>query len=97
MAAPEHGSTSSHSQPAEQPVDTVGGPPAGPQAAASGLGHMPHELPASPLFEDDELARFQSDDHQAGRAIGKMLASFFFYTVVVMSIVVWWTISTLSD
>ena len=46
---------------------------------------------AEPIFEREELARFDADDTQAGRAIGRMLALFFFYTVVIMSFISWWT------
>ena len=38
-----------------------------------------------------QIEQFDADDGDAGRAIGKMLASFFLYTVIVMLIVAWWT------
>lgn len=49
-----------------------------------------------PLFDENELAEFESDDQHAGRAIGKMLSAFFLYTVIVMTIVALWTLRSLS-
>jgi hypothetical protein len=64
--------------------------------------HQPHESGVAaaeitgPLFDEKELAEFESDDHHAGRAIGKLLAGFFLYTVIVMTIVALWTLKSLS-
>jgi hypothetical protein len=52
-------------------------------------------LPAAaedPLFTQQEILALDADDGDAGRSIGKMLASFFLYTVCVMLIVAWWTV-----
>jgi hypothetical protein len=46
--------------------------------------------PASP-FTERQIEQFDTDDGDAGRAIGKMLATFFLYTVIVTLIVAWWT------
>jgi hypothetical protein len=43
------------------------------------------------LFTDQQIEQFEEDDGDAGRAIGKMLATFFLYTVIAMSGVAWWT------
>jgi len=55
-------------------------------------GHLPATaaVPAVP-FSERQIEQFDADDGDAGRAIGKMLASFFLYTVIAMSIVAWWT------
>ena len=45
------------------------------------------------LFNRAELKHFDSEDRQAGGAIGKMLALFFLYTVIAMSAVAYWTFS----
>jgi hypothetical protein len=72
-------------------------------SASHGDVHQPHESGVAvaevtgPLFDEQELAEFQSDDRHAGRAIGKLLAGFFLYTVVVMTIVALWTLASLSD
>lgn len=42
-------------------------------------------------FLPEEIQRFDKDDGDAGRAIGKMLSLFFLYTVIAMSAVAWWT------
>lgn len=47
-------------------------------------------VPAVP-FTEQQIDQFDADDGDAGRAIGKMLATFFLYTVIVMSGVAWWT------
>jgi len=49
------------------------------------------DTPAEALFTEAELAQLDADDEDAGRALGKMLSSFFLYTVVAMSLVAWWT------
>ncbi|WP_437231130.1 hypothetical protein SH661x_002385 [Planctomicrobium sp. SH661] len=36
-------------------------------------------------FSPSDLKQFDSDDAEAGRAIGKMLSLFFLYTVIAMS------------
>ena len=65
--------------------------------------HEPHESGVAtaeitgPLFDEQELADFESDDHHAGRAIGKMLSAFFLYTVIVMTLVALWTLRSLSQ
>ena len=43
------------------------------------------------LFSRRELDQFARDDEEAGRRIGKILATLFIYTVVAMSVVVVWT------
>ena len=57
-------------------------------------GHSPATAavvaPAVP-FSERQIEQFDTDDGDAGRAIGKMLATFFLYTVIAMSIVAWWT------
>ncbi|HEV8001037.1 MAG TPA: hypothetical protein VGP63_14220 [Planctomycetaceae bacterium] len=54
-----------------------------------------HDDPPSPgeggPFSEQQIEQFEEDDGDAGRAIGKMLATFFFYTVIAMSLVAWWT------
>ncbi len=42
-------------------------------------------------FTEEQIDQFDADDGDAGRALGKMLATFFLYTVVVMIIAAWWT------
>ena len=42
-------------------------------------------------FSDDEIRQFEAADTEAGRQIGKILASLFVYTLIAMSIVTWWT------
>lgn len=44
-----------------------------------------------PLFNEQELSQFDSDDVEAGSAICKMLSLFFLYTVLAMAIVGMWT------
>ncbi len=51
------------------------------------------ELPENP-FEREELAQFDADDVNAGKAIGVMLSLFFLYTMIAMSIVGLWTFIT---
>ena len=48
------------------------------------------ELPENP-FEQEELAQFDADDVNAGKAIGVMLSLFFLYTMFAMSLVGLWT------
>ena len=52
------------------------------------------EHPENP-FEQEELAQFDADDVNAGKAIGVMLSLFFLYTMIAMSIVGYWTFSTI--
>jgi hypothetical protein len=52
---------------------------------------------SDPLFTEQQIEQFEEDDGDAGRAIGKMLATFFLYTLIVMSIVGWWTYYHQSD
>jgi hypothetical protein len=47
-------------------------------------------VPAEP-FTEQQIEQFDTDDGDAGRAIGKMLATFFVYTVIATSLVAWWT------
>lgn len=42
-------------------------------------------------FTREEIRQFEADDVEAGRNIGKILASLFVYTLIAMSIVTWWT------
>jgi hypothetical protein len=51
---------------------------------------VPAPVPALP-FTERQIEQFDADDGDAGRAIGKMLATFFLYTVIAMTIVAWWT------
>jgi hypothetical protein len=56
--------------------------------------HGPVALAATEApFSELQIEQFDADDSDAGRAIGKMLASFFLYTVIVMAIVSWWTLT----
>ena len=50
-------------------------------------------VPENP-FEREELAQFDADDVQAGKAIGKMLSLFFLYTLIATAFVGWWTFQT---
>jgi hypothetical protein len=50
----------------------------------------PAETP-EPLFTNEELRGFESDDVAAGRIICKMLSILFIYTLIGMSIVSFWT------
>lgn len=43
------------------------------------------------LFSIEEIRQFEADDVEAGRRIGKILATLFVYTLIAMSIVTWWT------
>jgi len=43
------------------------------------------------LFSRQELDQFARDDEEAGRRIGKILATLFIYTLIAMSIVSIWT------
>ncbi|HUG92724.1 MAG TPA: hypothetical protein VML55_17925 [Planctomycetaceae bacterium] len=71
-------------------------------SGTQGEVHQPHESGIAvaevtgPLFNEQELAEFESDDRHAGRAIGKLLSGFFLYTVIVMTIVALWTLKSLS-
>ena len=57
----------------------------------SAEGHVTAPAPLESLFDRKEIAQFDADDVQAGRAIGKMLSLFFLYTIIAMSFVAWWT------
>lgn len=52
--------------------------------------HAPTAVQDVP-FDRSELTQFDNDDSLAGRAIGKLLSSFFLYTVIAMALVAWWT------
>lgn len=49
----------------------------------------PEEAPF--LFTREELRQFAVDDAEAGRRIGKILASLFIYTIIAMSVAIWWS------
>ena len=53
------------------------------------------EVPEN-LFEREELAQFDADDVNAGKAIGVMLSLFFLYTMFAMSIAGLWTYFAMS-
>lgn len=65
--------------------------------------HAEHAAPehtatdAEPLFSNAEIRSFEADDVEAGRAIGKMLATLFIYTLIAMSIATAWTIASISS
>jgi hypothetical protein len=64
--------------------------------AAAPVMHADAHPPAGPAaapvpFTEQEIEQFDADDGDAGRALGKMLATFFLYTVVVMTGVGCWT------
>ena len=48
------------------------------------------------LFTREELRQFTEDDADAGRHIGKILASLFIYTLIAMSIATLWTFRTVG-
>lgn len=48
------------------------------------------------IFSHEERRQFAMDDADAGRHIGKILASLFVYTLIAMSVVTWWTFRTLG-
>jgi hypothetical protein len=58
--------------------------------ALAGRDDLPSPGEGGP-FSEQQIEQFEEDDGDAGRAIGKMLATFFFYTVIAMSLVAWWT------
>ena len=60
-------------------------------------GHATAPASLESLFNREEIAQFDADDVQAGRAIGKMLSLFFLYTVIAMSFVAWWTYSSVVE
>lgn len=49
----------------------------------------PGEAPS--LFSREELRQFAAEDAEAGRRIGKILASLFIYTIIAMSVAIWWS------
>ena len=51
---------------------------------------------APSIFSREELREFAQDDAEAGRRIGKILASLFIYTVIAMSVAIWWTFQTVG-
>lgn len=53
-------------------------------------------VPLNEAFDPKEIESFDSDDTQAGRAIGKMLSWFFLYTIIVMSLAAYWTYRSIS-
>lgn len=60
-------------------------------------GHATVPAPLESLFDRKEIAQFDADDVQAGRAIGKMLSLYFLYTILAMSFVAWWTYSSVVE
>jgi hypothetical protein len=50
-----------------------------------------------PLFTREELRRFEEDDTEAGRRIGKILTSLFVYTLIAMSVVIWWSLTVIKQ
>lgn len=50
----------------------------------------------SDLFSEDEIRQFAADDAEAGRRIGKILATLFVYTLIAMAIVTCWTFSVVQ-
>lgn len=52
---------------------------------------------SEPLFTSAEIRQFDADDAEAGRRIGKILATLFIYTVIAMSIVTWWTFNVVGQ
>lgn len=48
------------------------------------------------LFSREELRQFVADDADAGRHIGKILASLFIYTLIAMTAATWWTFRTVG-
>lgn len=56
--------------------------------------HSEQGMPS--LFDQEELRQFASDDAEAGRRIGKILAALFIYTIFAMSIAIWWTFRTVG-
>ena len=65
---------------------------------ATSEGHDTHGHAAPTVeyhFDNQDLDFFDAEDVQAGRAIGKMLSSFFLYTVFAMSFVAYWTFRSL--
>ena len=68
------------------------------RTALSETGHAPadhsaadHSPTLDELFSKQELNQFARDDEEAGRRIGKILATLFIYTVIAMSVVILWT------
>ena len=55
------------------------------------------QTPEEPLFTSSELREFSESDEEAGRRIGKILATLFIYTVIAMSIVIWWTMRVVGE
>lgn len=56
----------------------------------------PDRPAASDLFSEDELRQFAADDAEAGRRIGKILATLFVYTLIAMAVVTCWTFSVVQ-
>ena len=57
---------------------------------------QPDQTVESDLFSQDEIRQFAADDSEAGRRIGKILATLFVYTLIAMVIVTWWTFSVVQ-
>jgi ATP-binding cassette subfamily C protein/ATP-binding cassette subfamily C protein CydC/ATP-binding cassette subfamily C protein CydCD len=72
-------------------VAVVGASGSGKSTLLAALMRFAEPESGSILIDGVDISRFDSDDVQAGRTIGKMLAFFFLNTVVVMSLVAWWT------
>ncbi len=66
------------------------------QAARYSPDYIGDSSEAPSLFTQEELREFAKDDAEAGRRIGKILASLFIYTVIAMSVAIWWTFRTVG-
>ena len=56
----------------------------------------PGQPVGSDLFSEDEICQFADDDAEAGRRIGKILATLFIYTLIAMAVVTCWTFSVVQ-
>lgn len=52
---------------------------------------VPDHSVDSDQFSEDEIRQFAADDAEAGRRIGKILATLFVYTLIAMAVVTCWT------
>jgi len=90
--------TSSKNEPAaDQTADKSSHDSSQTGAHHSAEGHTTAPAPLESLFDRKEIAQFDADDVQAGRAIGKMLSLSFLYTIIAMSFVAWWTYSSVFE
>ena len=64
------------------------------QTTRTSPANDPHHAEAQSHFSQEERRQFAADDADAGRHIGKILASLFIYTLIAMSIATWWTFRT---